>query len=87
MSKRNPNDIMMLDVDLYQADTKHMSALQSGAVMLLLMEFARSGDLPADNKRLAEIAKMPLKKWLDHRRLVMEVAGNPLKYVQVGAAL
>lgn len=83
-NRRNPNDYMILDVDAYQDDTKHMSALQSGAVLLLLIEFYRRGDLPTDDERLAEIAKMTLPKWKAHKTIVMEVASNPIKYVQWG---
>ncbi len=86
IDNRNPNDVMMLDVEAYQNDTKHMSALQSGAVILLLMEFARSGQLPKEDYLLAEVTKMPLSQWLAHRDAIMGVASHPLKYVQIGAA-
>ena len=48
----------------YHADTEHLSTLEHGAYCLLIMNYwRREGSLPADDKRLAAIAKMTIADW------------------------
>lgn len=58
------NPYMPLYVADYLADTAHLSTLESGAYMLLLMHYWRRGK-PLDNSngRLANVARMSNEEW------------------------
>jgi uncharacterized protein YdaU (DUF1376 family) len=50
----------------YLGDTGHLSTIQHGAYILLIIHYWRTGALPTDDIRLARITKLSLKFWLDH---------------------
>lgn len=51
----------------YIADTGHLSTVQHGAYMLLIMNYWVRGGLPLDDRQLATITKLPMRDWLKHR--------------------
>lgn len=52
----------------YLADTAHLSAMQHGIYLLLLMNYwQRGGPLPDDDKRLASIARVSMRDWVRNR--------------------
>ena len=55
---------MQLYVADYLADTAHLSAIEHGAYLLLIMNYWQRGKpLPADDQRLARIARLSEAEW------------------------
>jgi uncharacterized protein YdaU (DUF1376 family) len=54
---------MPLYVADYIADTRHLTTLQHGAYLLLIMEYWQKGRLPADDKKLQIICSMSPWLW------------------------
>lgn len=55
---------MPLFVADYLGDTSHLTTLEHGAYMLLIMSYWQRGKaLSADSKRLASIARVPADEW------------------------
>jgi uncharacterized protein YdaU (DUF1376 family) len=62
---------MRFNVGDYLADTMHLSTIQHGAYLLLIMHYFKRGELPVTESGLARIAKIPLRQWRLHSPLVM----------------
>jgi uncharacterized protein YdaU (DUF1376 family) len=57
-------DEFPISISAYIADTQHLSTLQHGAYLLLLMTMRRAGGwLPDDDRKLANIVKLTMAKW------------------------
>lgn len=64
---------MPLFVADYLADTAHLSAAEHGAYLLLVMNYWQRGKpLPADDRKLARIARMSDAEWLESRDTLAE---------------
>lgn len=64
---------MPLYVGDYLRDTGHLTAIEHGAYLLLLMQaWTREGSLPADDERLRVLARMDRKDWAKARGAVLE---------------
>lgn len=62
-----------LFTDAYMADTRHLTAAQHGAYLLLLMTAWRMPDcrLPDDDRFLSRCASMDLRTWKANREIIM----------------
>lgn len=64
---------MPLFVADYLADTAHLTAAEHGAYFMLVMNYWQRGKpLPADDRKLARIARMSDAEWLDARDTLAE---------------
>lgn len=62
---------MRLNIGDYLADTMHLSTIQHGIYVLLIMHCFKRGQLPADEATLAHIAGVHLKVWRRHSPAVL----------------
>lgn len=67
---------MPLYVADYLADTGHLTTLEHGAYMLLIMHYWQRGGLPDNDERLASIARASLEQWLSMRDTIAEFFGD-----------
>lgn len=56
---------MPLHIPDYRADTGHLSTLEHGAYLLLIMHYWMTGGLPDDDARLARITGMDRQQWAE----------------------
>jgi len=57
----------------YLADTAHLSTLQHGAYMMLLMNYWQRGKpLPSKDEYLAQICRLSLDQWLEIKPIIAE---------------
>jgi uncharacterized protein YdaU (DUF1376 family) len=61
---------MPLYVGSFLKKTGHLGALESGAYLLLIMNYWANGKLPTDEKQLARIAKLTDKEWKQCRDVI-----------------
>ena len=63
---------MPLDVGAYLRDTSRLSTLEHGAYLLLIMDYWVNGNLPTDDRSLANVARISLAKWKKIRPKLLE---------------
>lgn len=78
---------MPLYVADYLADTGHLSTIEHGAYLLLIMHYWAKGGLPDDDKRLASIARASLEQWADMRGTIAEFFGAGWKHERIDQEL
>jgi uncharacterized protein YdaU (DUF1376 family) len=58
---------MPLDIDAYLADTGHLSVIEHGAYMLLIMRYWKDGGLPDDEERVRVFSRLSPSQWAESR--------------------
>jgi uncharacterized protein YdaU (DUF1376 family) len=77
---------MPLYVRDYIADTVHLSALEHGAYLMLIMNHWLHGSVPTDAK-LARIARLDCERWTGIRRTLVELFEPGWRHKRVEAEL
>lgn len=78
---------MPLYVGDYLADTAHLTTLEHGAYLLLIMHYWRSGGLPNDEAQLARIARMANREWKKIRPIVSAFFGGDWSHERIDSEL
>jgi uncharacterized protein YdaU (DUF1376 family) len=68
MSRRRP--WMPLYIADYLADTGHLTTLQHGAYLLLIMHYWQHGGLPQDDRALAQAVHLSVRAWRSNRSAI-----------------
>lgn len=71
----------------YLADTTHLSTLEHGAYLLLIMDYWQHGKLPGDPRRMARICRMQEKQWRDIRDNLAELFGPDWSHKRIDEEL
>jgi uncharacterized protein YdaU (DUF1376 family) len=71
----------------YLADTGHLTTLQHGAYLLLIMHYWQTGALPRDDHQLALIARLPAKQWQSNRDVLARLFGRKWTHKRIDAEL
>jgi uncharacterized protein YdaU (DUF1376 family) len=66
---------MPLYIADYLADTGHMSTVEHGAYLLLIMHYWQNSGLPSDDAKLARVCRLPLKQWMEIRPTIADLFG------------
>ena len=78
---------MPLYVGDYLGDTGHLTTVQHGAYLLLMMHYWRKGELPDDDRQLAKITKLSLKTWCRHRPVMQQFFHSGWKHKRIDTEL
>src|SRR5580765_7803593 len=68
---------MPLYVRDYLADTRHLTTLQHGAYLLLIMEYWMKGRLPCDDREKASICCLDRRQWWRHKSVLHAMFEGP----------
>jgi uncharacterized protein YdaU (DUF1376 family) len=78
---------MPLYVGDYLADTGHLTTLEHGAYLLLIMTYWRKGGLPDDDAQLARIVRMTADEWFNVRSTIVQLFSNGWRHKRIDAEL
>ena len=71
----------------YLADTAHLSTIEHGAYVLLLMAYWRGGGLPSDERMLQRITRMTAREWARSRDVLAAFFDDGWKHKRVESEL
>lgn len=74
---------MPLHIPDYRADTGHLSTLEHGAYLLLIMHYWMTGGLPDDDARLARITGMDPQQWSEAKPALLPLFVSGWKHKRV----
>lgn len=78
---------MPLYIADYLRKTTHLGALESGAYLHLIMDYWQNDGLPADDKKLARIAKLTDREWKASKETLQEFFHDGWKHEKVDAEI
>lgn len=78
---------MPLYVADYLADTGHLSTLEHGAYLLLIMHYWQNGGLPAEDEKLARIARLRPAEWKKVRSTLVDMFDAEWRHGRIDAEL
>lgn len=78
---------MPLYINDYIGDTLHLSTVQHGAYLLLLMSYWSHGSLPNDDRKLANITRLSLKEFRRHRPVLQALFRDGWRHKRVDVEL
>lgn len=78
---------MPLYVADYLGDTQHLSTLEHGAYMLLIMQYWQKGELPDDEAQLMRIARMTQQEWTNAAPTLQRLFKQGWKHPRIDAEL
>lgn len=78
---------MPLYVPDYLADTGHMSTVEHGAYLLLIMHYWQNDGLPTDDKRLARIARLSPDEWASVRETIADLFDGNWRHKRIDAEI
>ncbi len=67
----------------YLADTGHLTTIEHGAYMLLIMHYWANDGLPTDEKKLSRIARMSESEWRESRDTIAEFFSADWKHDRI----
>jgi uncharacterized protein YdaU (DUF1376 family) len=71
----------------YLADTSHLSTVEHGAYLLLIMHYWQSGGLPAEDRKLARIARLNEREWTGIRETIAEFFDDNWQHSRIESEL
>lgn len=74
---------MPLYVGDYLADTRHLSTLEHGAYILMIMHYWQTGALPTEEARLARIAGLTADEWEGSRETLAALFDDGWKHKRI----
>ncbi|WP_244538431.1 DUF1376 domain-containing protein [Methylobacterium sp. ap11] len=74
---------MPLYVADYLADTGHLSTLEHGAYLLLIMHYWQNGKLPTEEAKLARICRLSSREWAGVRDTLAEFFGDDWHHARI----
>lgn len=80
MSKRPWMPLYCAD---YLADTRHLTTIEHGAYMLLILHYWRTGKLPVEDDRLSRIAGLTPEEWAHSRHVISDFFDKDWRHKRV----
>lgn len=78
---------MPLDIDDYLADTRHLTTLEHGAYLLMIMRYWQKGGLPEDERLVARIAGLSEAEWAQSRDVLASFFDAGWQHKRIDAEL
>jgi uncharacterized protein YdaU (DUF1376 family) len=78
---------MPLYIPDFLADTMHLTAAETGAYLCLIMDYWLHDGLPDDDRKLAQIARVPLTSWRQMRPTIAAFFRDGWRHKRVDAEL